>query len=106
MKKNILITIIVGIILCVCACGNSNEETNKNVDVSHVEYESSNYVENDVPEVVTEVVELTIDNWQDYYEFKVSVREERNEFDDIETLWMLKTSMSERLLMQKMWLLK
>lgn len=87
MKKNVLITIMVGIMLCVCACGNSNDETNNNADVSHVEYESGSYVENDVPEQEVEIVELTMDNWQDYYEYNVNIREERDDFGDLDMIW-------------------
>ena len=81
--KKLLVAIILGAMCGLCACGSSDEEAN----MSDVEMESGGYVEDAVFEQEVEIVELTMDNWQDYYEYHMNIREERDEFGDLDMIW-------------------
>lgn len=70
MKKLLLGLISFIMVVSLCGCGN-NESSN-----------DSNQGSNDVNNTVT--IELTMDNWQDYFELGMQEKDEFNEFDELE----------------------
>lgn len=77
MKKKLLMMLALGLVLGLCACGNSGNAGTGNEENQNVQDGGEN------EELEFETIELTIDNWQEYFEIKDIVKVYRDEFDEI-----------------------
>ena len=99
MKKIIALLLVAILCFSLASCGNKDKEKYEKYDELIQLLEEEKYQEaiaeinklaesnekNDGKE--TETINITIDNWQEYFETKFTVREEYNDFDEIETIW-------------------
>lgn len=96
MKKAILILLVLGLCLCLCACGNEDKkpETQSTMNqTSTDEKQDNNNTENtttgnetDQTEPQQTTVEITINNWEQYFEIVPYIKSRTNSFDEISTI--------------------
>ena len=60
------------------ACG-QEQDKKENIETENTDKENS--------EMSQETVEVTLDNWQDYFELRLVVKEDKNDFDELETIY-------------------
>lgn len=81
--------IVIGVALLFSACGSTD---------TNIEGQGTNTN----GQVQKGTIEITIDNWEDYFEVKQTVQESKNAFDEVKTIWLqhvlsLKSEYSKRL---------
>ena len=100
MKK--ALSVLLALILCLplCACGNQDKYKKYDTLIDYIEAGDSGNAINEVlaligqngaegtetPEVATTTVEITLDNWQEYFEIVLGASVSRNAFDEIENM--------------------
>ena len=101
-------SLILALILCLslCACGNQEKYKKYDTLIGYIEAGDSGNAINEVlaligqngaegtetPEVATTTVEITLDNWQDYFELRLVADISRDHFDEVEyvfAMWRL-----------------
>ena len=110
MKKAILILLVLGLCLCLCACGKyakyddligyieAGDEENatkeflalleqNKPETTEPETTEPETTEPEITEPATTTVEITLDNWQDYFELVPGMAASRNAFDEIENAY-------------------
>jgi hypothetical protein len=104
MKKVIVIVLVALMVVSLAACGNSEELEKYRKYETLINYLEAEEYANAIKEIValrqaggkqTEneeekeatAVDITIENWQDYFEFKTRVSEKRNDFDEFEEFY-------------------
>lgn len=97
MKKAILILLVLGLCLCLCACGKyakyddligyieaGDEENAINEVLVLLEQNKPETTEPEITEPATITVELTMDNWQEYFEIRSCEEKHYNAFGELE----------------------
>jgi hypothetical protein len=92
MKKAILILLVLGLCLCLCACGKYAKYDTligyiEAGDEENATKEFLALLEQNKPETTepaTTTVEITMDNWQDYFELRLVADISRDHFDEVE----------------------
>lgn len=98
MKK--ALSVLLALILCLplCACGNQDKYKKYDALIGYIEAGDSGNAINEVlaligqngaegtetPEVATTTVEITLDNWQEYFEIRVCESKHYNAFGELE----------------------
>lgn len=96
MKKAISLLLVLMLCLSLCACGGSNEMPEAQVSTDPAttpeatEPATTEATEPEESELTTVCVEITLENWQDYFELREYTEFVENgfgEIDDAKTLW-------------------
>lgn len=98
MKKALSVLLVLILCLPLCACGNQDKYKKYDALIGYIEAGDSGNAINEVlaligqngpeeteaPEVVTTTVEITMDNWQEYFELAICADILRNAFKEID----------------------
>ena len=85
MKKTISMLLALAMCLTLCACGGGND-TPKTENIQSTNPASTQSNTNKA-EPTNITIDITLDNWQEYFDFEMGLREAQNDFGELSCLW-------------------
>lgn len=78
MKKKLVLLLATLMCISLCACGGTESTSGDNIDTQVENHSGSN-----IDTKTEKKIEITVDNWQEYFEIKREVNVHRDAFDEI-----------------------